>query len=421
MTTKNSILFVDDESRLLDGLRRTLRSMRDQWDMVFAHGGQEALAALERQAFDVIVSDMRMPGIDGAQLLRIVEQKYPRTVRLALSGQTSKRQILESVGPIHQYLPKPCDVSTLRDTITRACSLREFLTNEKLQGIISQLESLPCLASVYAELIDELQSDDVCIDRVGQIISRDVGMCAKILQLVNSAFFGVTTHVEDIAHAVKLLGLDTVKALVLSIQVFGQFDGQTASAILSLDALWEHSWTVGKWARQIAKIAGLDQQTLDHAMVAGLLHDIGMLVLTAKMPQDYQTVLAQVKDRDITIIAAEHDVIGTTHAQVGAYLLGLWGFPHAIIEAVTCHHCPSKAHRQEFSILTAVHVANCLTNQVYPTDNRPGSIADVDIAYLEALGLADELAVWREDCLKDAQDKCNQAQDEQNICAAPAG
>ena len=420
MNAMNSILFVDDESRLLDGLRRTLRSLRHQWDMEFALGGQEALAALQRRPFDVIVSDMRMPGIDGAQLLRIVEQKHPRTVRLALSGQTSKQTILESVGPIHQYLPKPCDAPTLRDTIARACSLREFLTDKKLQGLISQLDFLPCLASAYSELILELQSDEARTDKVAQIISRDVGMSAKTMQLVNSAFFGVRTHVADVAHAVTLLGLDTIKALVLSINIFGQFDDQAAPSIIPLGALWEHSWTVGQYARLIAENAGLDRQTADHAMMAGLLHDVGMTILAAKMPQDYQDALARVKDSGLSIVAAEHDVIGATHAEVGAYLLGLWGFPDATIEAVTYHHCPGKANCQELSILTAVHTANCLTNQIHPTDNRLGSTAAPDTDYLEKLGLAEELAVWRQACLNGAQVN-NQAPQEQDACIAPAG
>jgi len=397
MSEKKKILFVDDETRILDGLRRMLRSMRNEWEMSFAASGQEALDILAGNTFDVIVSDIRMPGINGAQLLNAVKQQYPQTVRIALSGQASKETILRSVGPIHQYLPKPCDAENLKNTITRVCSLRSLLTNEKMQGLISQLESLPCISSLYAQLMEEINSDDASINKIGEIISRDVGMSVKILQLVNSAFFGVPQRVSSIGQAVTLLGLDIIRALVLSIKIFSQFD-QIKLASFSLSALWEHSLTVGHWAKLISRAENLSPILTDYAMIAGMLHDVGKLVLAAKMPQEYQSVLTRASEKNLALHRAEKELLGVTHAEVGAYLLGLWGFSHAIIEAVSLHHRPTEAAEKGFTALTAVYAANVLSHEAFPTDNNLQENVTESLAYLNEGDLAARLASWRELC-----------------------
>ena len=220
MSNKVKIIFVDDELNVLSGLRRMLRPMRGQWDMTFAGSGREALKVLTEKDCDIIVTDMRMPDMDGAQLLYKVKELYPQMVRIALSGYTSNETILRSVGPVHQFLSKPCNAQVLKTTIIRVRSCLDLLTNEKLQGLISQLETLPCMSSLYNILIEELQSDDASIDKIGKIISQDLGMSAKILQLVNSAFFGVRQHVTGISQAVSFLGLNTVKTLVLQRDLF---------------------------------------------------------------------------------------------------------------------------------------------------------------------------------------------------------
>jgi len=405
MSDKLRIIFVDDEPNVLNGLRRMLRSMRNQWDMAFADGGQKALDALSKTPFDVIVSDMRMPGIDGSQLLNKVKEQYPRMIRIALSGQTSKETILRSVGPIHQYLPKPCNAETLKTTIGHVCSCRDLLTNEKLQGLISQLESLPCMSRLYTQLIEELQSDDASIDKVAHIISHDVAMSAKILQLVNSAFFGVRQHVTGISQAVTLLGLDIVKALALSVKIFSQFN-RIKLDNFSFDTLWEHSFIVGQWSKLIAKAENADKKTIDYAMVAGMLHDIGKLVFAMKMSEQYGQVLSLAENNNMTIYNAEKELIGATHAEVGAYLLGLWGFSNSIIEALTFHHRPTEVSIKQFNPLTAVHAADVLAHEIPVTNGEPDKSIEINTDYLESLGLAQRLSIWQEACLDNLKVKC---------------
>jgi len=327
------ILFVDDEPMVLNGLQRMLRPLRTQWEMTFVESGKKALEVLAATPFDVVVSDMRMPGMDGAQLLTEVKRLYPQIVRLILSGHSDKEMILRSVGPTHQYLAKPCDTETLKNTVARACALRDLLSDEPLKRLVSRMESLPSLPHLYAEIMNELQSPDSSIQKVGEIIAQDVGMTAKILQLVNSAFFGLRRHVSNPSQAASLLGLETVKALVLSSQVFSQFEEKTLTG-LRLEALWSHSLAVGALARRICIQQSAPLKVTDDAFLAGLLHDAGKLVLAANVPEHYIQALTLASQRGLHPCDVERGVMGASHAEIGAYLLGLWGLPDPIVEAL---------------------------------------------------------------------------------------
>jgi len=395
MPDKKRLLFVDDEPRVLDGIRRMLHSMREEWEISFAGSGREALDAAA-EGFDVIVSDMRMPGMDGSALLNEVRKRYPQTARIALSGQTKKEDILRAVGPVHQFLSKPCDAETLTSTISQALALRDLLADDRLRALLSQMDSLPVLPSLYDELLDELESPDASVNVVEGIVSHDIGMSAKILQLVNSAFFGVRQHISSPGQAVALLGLDAVKALVLSINVFSQFEG-TRTKGLSLDAVWRHSMNVAGFAKRIVRAENVGTKTADHAFIAGLLHDAGKLVFAAKLPAEYAETLSLVTRDGTTLYEAERATLGATHAELGAYLLGLWGFSDPIVEAIAFHHEAARSPRREFSTLTAVHVANILDHET-STEGGIGAVSLLDKAYMADLGLAERLSEWNKVC-----------------------
>jgi len=252
MKEETSILFVDDETNILDGLRRMLWGMRKEWTMSFASGGQSALDLLAEQSFDVIVSDIRMPGINGVQLLNEVKRRYPHMVRIALSGQTSREAILRSVGPVHQYISKPSEAQVIIDSVKRVCTYREFLVQDKFRSLAARLESLPCLSSCYTALKEKLNDKSASMESISEIVAHDAAIAVKILQLVNSAFFGVRQLVTSLNQAVKYLGLDTIRALVLTVKILNQFDEAVLPGF-SLPALWEHSYAVGEWAQIIAR------------------------------------------------------------------------------------------------------------------------------------------------------------------------
>jgi HD-like signal output (HDOD) protein len=389
-----TILFVDDESNILEGLQRMLRSMRQEWHMCFAHSGVEALTILAAQSIDVIVSDIRMPGMDGAQLLHEVKQQYPHIVRIILSGYAEKALIMKSVGAAHQYLAKPCDAETLKSTVSLACALRNLLADEKLRRLVSQLHTVPSLPTLYSELLGELNAANSSLKKIGAIIKQDIGMTVKILQMVNSAFFGLRRQLSDVTEAVNLLGLDTITALALAMGVFTQFEGQPA-ARHAIAELWQHSSTVGAIAKQIAtKEASAVTQD---AFTAGLLHDIGEVVLAANLPQQFAAAQELVARENKSKLEAEKQIFDATHPEVGAYLLGLWGLPNPVVEAVAFHHTPSASLTDSFTALTAVHVADGLSHE------RANSSAllqqPYDVKYLTKLGLLEKLPIWQTSCV----------------------
>jgi HD-like signal output (HDOD) protein len=386
------ILFVDDEPMVLTGLQRSLRPMRSEWEMVFAAGGEEALAAMDRQAFDVIVTDMRMPGMDGAQLLEEVQKRSPQTLRMVLSGQSDRETILRSVNPAHQFISKPCEGEELKSRLIRAFALKDLLQNPDLRELVAKLDHLPSLPRVYLQLNEELRRPDPSLQRIDELIGADMAMTAKVLKLVNSAFFYVPCEISRASHAVKLLGLDTLRTLVLTAHVFEQFQ----SPLLTTDdvqQISEHSLAVSNSARKIAIFEHADQHLQDESFTAGLLHDAGKLILASTLGEQYGKVLEHREKADVGLCAAERELLGCSHAQVAAYLFGLWGLPSTIVEAVAWHHDPAGSLSVKFSPLAAVHVASAYHDE--KSTSRLRDRIPIDGVFLAGIGCAEREQAWR--------------------------
>ncbi len=388
------ILFVDDETQVLDSLQQMLRAYRRDWVMEFRESAEQALSAMAEAPFDVVVSDMQMPGIDGAELLTRVRDKYPDTVRIALCGQTEQELMLRSVGPAHQFLSKPCDPKVLRKLVTRSFLLSKRLNAPKLKTLVSQMDSLPSLPDIYFDLVEELRSEDASVDRVGALISRDISMTAKVLQLVNSSYFGLPVHVNDANHAAALLGLNTLKPLVLTASIFRQLEESRVSATF-LEKVLGHSLTVAGVAKQIASIEGIDRDSIDNTFIAGALHDVGKVVLADNFGRDYTVLCHKANAEQTSVIDLEQEKFGTSHADVGGYLLGLWGLPQDVIEAVAFHHDPTESADDMFTPLTAVHVSNAITEHAEDATDEPAESPLVDGSYLSRLELTERLAAWQ--------------------------
>jgi putative nucleotidyltransferase with HDIG domain len=381
----NRILFVDDERNVLEGLKRMLYSLRSEWDMKFVSSGPEALQCLSEAPFDVLVTDVRMPGMNGIELLQKVIKRHPEVIRMVLSGTADIDLTLQCVSLSHQYLLKPCDAQTIRSTLQRALCLRVLLFNPILRGLISQIQSLPSIPALYDELVRALNSEDASAKAVGRIMAQDMGMTAKVLQLVNSAYFGIMGEVTNPVDAVVYLGMDTVRALVLTASAFSQFQ-LCGRCHFSIEELQKHSLAVGTLARRIAQSMGLAPAAVDHAFVGGLLHDIGKLVLVSNYPEQYQEALRRAREGPVRMSEAECAVFGTSHAEIGAYLLWLWGLPDPVAEILALHHHPSR-NADVPPAVAAVHFANALVNQ--------DSERDMDLDCLKTLGLEAALSGWR--------------------------
>jgi HD-like signal output (HDOD) protein len=408
---KKRILFVDDESLVLDGLQRMLRPMLAEWEMVFAQSGTQALAHMAEAPFDVVVTDMRMPGMNGAELLAEVMRRYPKTVRIVLSGHTERDLILKCVHSTHQFLSKPCDSGSLKSTLQRACGPENNLENERLKQVVAQMGRLPSLPSLYVEIVEKLNDSDASIEDIGEIVGGDIAMTAKILQLVNSAFFGLGRAISSPVEAVSYLGIDTIKSLLLSIHVFSQFD-DLKSCGFNLDLLIQHSMNTAARAKKIAQLEDASAKMCDDCFVAGMLHDTGKLALAANYPKDYARATQLVRARSLSTCDAEIEAFGVDHASVGGHLLGLWGLPAPVVEAIALHHSPQQGTSPHFSALTAVYIANVFEHERIPgsrlrqdftLDGEEG-LAMINVAeshelnskYLATLDLTHRVDRWRE-------------------------
>lgn len=390
---KHRLLFVDDEPLVLQGLQRMLRPMRNEWEMEFVTSGAAALERMAQTPFDVVVADMRMPGMNGAELLNEVMKRHPQTVRLILSGNADEELIMKCVGITHQYLSKPCDPEALKAAVNRAFDMGVSLNNPKLKQLVGQIDHLPSMPSLYLEMVNQLQDPDVDLGDIANTISKDIAMTAKILKLVNSAFFGLRHQVASSGEAVTYLGINTLKTLVLTIHAFAQFEGQHRDGF-SLERLWSHSLHVAATARRIAAAEQGERSLLEEAFVAGMLHDTGQLMLVANLPDPYQAVIEQAHASQQPLETVEAAVLGTNHAELGGYLLGLWGLPVPVVEAIAFHHHPRLSRTPGFSALTAVHVAESLCQPTAgPEATPPGRAPDLE--YLAALDLADRLEAWK--------------------------
>ena len=394
------ILFVDDEVNILRAQQRMLMDMTDQWEMVFAQSGREALSLMAEKPFDVVVTDMRMPEMDGADLLNEVMRLYPDTIRIVLSGHSEHELVLKSVRTAHQYLAKPCDSEQLRSVVGRAQGLRGILAAESLRGVVSKMTTLPSLPDHYRDMMLQVESEEGSMNVLGKVISQDIGMTAKVLQLVNSAFYGLAQHIGDPAHAVRLLGFNTVRSLVLSAHVFSQLADGTAQ--IDFAGLWDHSITTGTIAKRLAAAEGCGQLFQEHALAAGILHDTGKVLLAVNKPEKASVIRFLCAGDAASSPEAEKQAFGTTHAEIGAYLLGLWGLPDPIVEAVAFHHRPADCVAATFTPLTAVHVADALE---HARRQAPGPCAPLapDAEYLARLGLAERLSIWQNQCLTGVQ------------------
>ena len=420
------VLFVDSDPGAARNLQKTLEPMCPEWEMDVAVSGEEVLNIMSRSHYDVVVPDIHIEGIDGLELLGIVSDRYPETVRIIHSELLDPDEVLKSTMAAHQFLMKPCCAETMKNTIERACKLRDLLRDDTLKKIVAGIKNLPSVPILYNLIVSEMQSAEPSLKKVGHLISQDVSMSAKILQLVNSSFFALPLKITDPQQAAVYVGIESLKSLVLSIHAFSSISEDAELCGFSLLKMWRHSLRTGRLAADIARAENSDRKVVEEAMIAGMLHDIGKLILL-KMPRQYNEVMELTETTKCSFEEAEYTVMGASHAELGAYLLGLWGLPGNVVEAVAFHHNPSKLIEDIFvtsnepvqvdsdkteskdidpesqsvedktigiNALTAVHIANAMTMQGNCSSDT--SFPHIDIAYINKLGLTDKLSEWIE-------------------------
>ena len=351
--TAYRVLFVDDEPSILAGLGRMLRPLRHEIESEFVGSGAEALSVLSQSAFDIVIADIRMPAMDGAALLEAVQRAYPHIIRIVLSGHADASAALRAVPVAHQFLAKPCDAGALREVIKRAAGLRQLLEDRELQTLVAGMRDIPVRPKIYNE-VSKLLADPSATSRdISKLIARDVALSAKLLKIVNSAFFGLPRRVASIEAAINYLGTSMLRSVILSTAAVNALGPRAAKLGYDLELNETH----GLFSANLASQFFNDKNSREDAFAAGLLQNVGELLLVAEGSDAALRAFKHAAANKQSLCEAERELGSVSHAYVGAYLLGAWGIPYSIVEAVAHHHDPGSVNHEKLDIVDAVYVA----------------------------------------------------------------
>lgn len=387
--SEKRILLADADSDALEEFRRILSQ---QWTVATVTGGEAAIDEMKKLPCDVVVADLDLPEIDGAKLLNRIRKEYPKTILFILATDADKERVMKNVLGAHQFLTKPCDPATLKNAIERAMALDVWVASSKMRELVARVRTFPTVPSLYFEILSALRSPNATTEQIGAIISKDMAMTTKLMQVLNSAYFGLSRKITDPVEAVGILGFDAVKSMVMTLKLLSQYD-KVKPVYFSIDRLWRHSTQVGRTAKQLTLLYTNDRAMGETSFTAGLMHDLGKIVLAANFDEQYRGVQSLAIKQQLPLWEVEKEIFGANHGEIGAYLLGLWGMPLDLLEAAALHHNPAQNLTKGFTPLTAVHVANALEYEANP--EKEGISAKVDEAYLAELGVLDRLDSWR--------------------------
>lgn len=388
------ILVLIDNPAELAAAGPLFSELPEGWKVHVSHGVADALCQLEQVHFDVIFVDLKEGAHASAQFLHEVWARHPNTIRFLLANSMDPDIMVTcALGP-HQFLQKPLDSAAIRGALERASLVDRLFQEKDVQTLVSRIRTFPSRPTVYVEVMKALRSSSASAQTVGDLVSRDLAISAKLLQITNSAFFGFSRPVSSPADAVLLLGMETTASLVLGIEAFAQLDN-VKLVYFSTDQVWKHCQTVAHSARAIMDYMTNDATLAQEAYTAALLHDIGKLALAVNLEDQYRDALNTARERNVPTSEVEREIFGATHAEAGAYLLSLWGLSAGVIEAVASHHLPARLLPGEFTPLTAVHLANLLENA--ETSGRAALPEfQLELDYPPELGLAERIDDLRE-------------------------
>lgn len=353
MANRPKILFVDDEPNILSGIRRMLRNQLNRWDLEYCNSGPEAISLVKSEVVDFVISDMRMPGMDGAQLLHHVKDLSPNTVRIVLSGQSDKDQILECVKVAHQYFSKPCVSEDLVEVISRVGALRNKVISNDVRELAANVAFAPSRSNVIGQLKTELAKEEPNSNVVRELVAQDIGLSVKLIQIVSSSFFGERKVVYEPARAASLLGSSLLQKLIDETSIVDESNplGKQIED-LSLESI-----AIANSAKAIAQKKVNDIEVFQQVYLSGLLTNVGKMILMQNAPEKYADVMTLITEENAKPSEAEIAVFGHTHLEVGGYMLGIWGLPVNVIEGVFYSQDQEFISTKEFHPALAVNLA----------------------------------------------------------------
>jgi HD-like signal output (HDOD) protein len=395
---KKHILFVAKDQALWKEFQAHAPALELGWAAQSARSGLEALALAQQFNFAVVVADYELSDMCGIDLLDRFMLRQPAAHRIVLSEISDTESTVRCMGKAHHHLLKPFEIRTLMSALDQAFAQEVWLPSQAVKGLIAQMREVPSPPSTYFKVVQEIQSPHASLEKIAALIAEDPAITAKVLQLANSAVFGLELQVNQPLEAIAYIGLETTKALVLLAHTVSAFD-RNKLAGFSVEGLWRHSVHAGQIAQQVALMEKGGLEVAEQAFAAGLLHDVGKLVFCANLPGLFARAVALAREEHCNFWEAEAQLFpGAGHAELGGAILGIWGLPRPITEAVALHHCPRRLGERGFSPLTAVHAANVLEHEMNP-DTSVILPSQINSAYLAELGLAHREEQWRRECV----------------------
>ena len=273
-----------------------------------------------------------------------------------MSGYSDPVQAVRLTSLAHQYVAKPCDGQQLENIIERCFNLQDLLSEEPLRKMVGRIGKLPAMPKTYGLLQTALAQPSVTAAEIGDIVTADAAIASKVLQITNSAFFRLRKPMVRIKDAVTYLGFATVRNLVLSAEIFSQWQAPKGLSDVDPERLQTHA----QCAAAACKALAGGRASPDDAWLAGLLHDIGYWILIQECPKELASALTLSRAEGVPLLECERRITGATHAEIGAYLLGLWGLPYAIVEAVALHHTPTAVTPHGYDLVGALAVSHAL-------------------------------------------------------------
>lgn len=392
---KKNILFVDDNENIISGIQRQLRPYREQWQLFFADSGRQALELMAQQPIDLIVSDMMMPEMRGDELLKKVSEQYPGTVRMILSGYADEDTLKNGLEVAHQHLGKPCTAETLREVISQIFKIQACVRNPLIVAEIGDANQLPSLPKVYQALNAAIADENTNAGDIAEIFASDMVLSAKLLQLVNSPYFGLNRVVSSLTDAINLIGIKKLNNLVLSVHVKTAFPVNNPEVEAYMEYLWKDSSRVSELARLIALSENQQEDRPDQAYLGGLLHNMGLLIFLSRGGNKLKTLMEQVKSTDTAVAELETAIFGFTRSEAAAYVLSLWKIPPRIIEAILLQNTPNNSDYGGVNALTAVHVAACLLKPSVMSGCDRLFEMNLDTDYLQRIDKLQRLPDWQ--------------------------
>lgn len=381
------ILFVDDDHSMLEGLKDSLHKYRKQWSMSFVQSGEQAVEALESETFDVIVCDMRMPGMDGVKVLKEVKNRFPGVIRIILSGYAEERNAVLSSSLAHRYVSKPCDTEQLHSAIESTSALKYLLDSGPVQKMVGGVGRLPTSIQKLNELQSAANGETLTVDAMVDVVHNDIATTAKLLQVVNSAFFRRVREVTTLRESIVYLGVDISRSLVIAEQLARVLASDSRLKESTLNAIQEHSMQVAIVAKRICP----PEINSDTAFSAAILSRVGALLTLDQCSTEPEILWQSMQDDFDTSLEVEEAELRTNHLVVGGCLLQLWGLPYQIVNAVACQRHPIDVSLGCMNYDGVLHLSNALVHHFARGGTIDDDVEFLDHDYLFALGEIDNL------------------------------